>query len=248
MVGIDAATVAWERFDPDPETSSLHRPSVAVAHVAHSRPKRSPAPGHSSLLTEVCAMSEPPFIEPELVEEGRELLARERTTQWEIADLTRRVEPLGSKNKKNGSYRRLRAWADAIGWPYQFGTLRMYRETAEAWPDARRLASTCFSAHADLRHHRNRFKLLKAGMTLQQARDAAGFAQRKSKTAVPPSLIDDLHDGVRRAAGTNLLELLAAVEEGLEHLLEGTLELEECRQHLDAIRQAVDGVASTRNA
>ncbi len=117
----------------------------------------------------------------ELIEEGRALLKQEGDLKWHWADLALAVEPMGRPNVTTGSHGRLEKWAEEMGWfeaGRAFQTLRQYRETANAWPPERRLASTSYTVHNELRWHDERFDLIRGEMTLSQARQAAGRSIR----------------------------------------------------------------------
>jgi hypothetical protein len=109
-----------------------------------------------------------------LVESGRSIMTASRLAgdddkradeKFPLGDLLLAVDDLDDEH--------LKVIAKEIGYGLTGGTLKSYREVARAWPPETRVDAS-WTTHRTLAKLDNRLELIKPGMTLRQAQQAAG--------------------------------------------------------------------------
>lgn len=170
----------------------------------------------------------------ELVRRGREAVKRLTQSQWELGDLALAVAPMGRRGIANGGAERLRRYADEID--VEYSSLVEYRRVAEAWPNHTRVLSVSWSAHRELASHEDRFALLREGMTLSEARRAAGIAMagRSKPEAVeeavrenPAAVVEAIAEATPEVVEKFATAVVAHSEELEEPLWQARLKVDE---------------------
>ncbi|WP_328381793.1 DUF6192 family protein [Streptomyces sp. NBC_00400] len=101
----------------------------------------------------------------DLVAPGRHLVKSESATQFLLGDAVLAVLPMRSDGRKPPAeaYGILEGFAEALG--LQREQLENYRRVSAAWPKEKRAKGVCWTAHAILSHHPDRFKMIKVPPT-----------------------------------------------------------------------------------
>src|SRR5579884_3416577 len=109
-----------------------------------------------------------------LVESGRDIMAASRLAGDDDKKADEKF-PLGDLLIEAGDLddEELKSLAKEIGYRLTGGRLKSYREVARAWPPETRV-DAFWTTHRTLAKLENRFELIKPGMTLRQAQEAAG--------------------------------------------------------------------------
>lgn len=103
-----------------------------------------------------------------------EAAAKNAQTVWELADEVLRVCPDRSREQLEAAHEAL----TEAGYEYTLDRLRTFAYTAERWPAHQRCLETSFKAHEVLNAREDRFSLIRPGMTLTEAHDAAGHSTK----------------------------------------------------------------------
>lgn len=174
------------------------------------------------------------------VARGRQLANRGRRASWEIADLALEVCPIrrgsrGNSHSNDATQQVLERLSNDAGLDQSATVLRRWRLAADAWPIDKRVEGCAIEAHLILATHPQRFKLLKPGMSINEARRLRPHGyQRKDRVNFQDALrFLDASAGflgtAKKALGTLPLESehaelvgehVAALEAALEEFLE----------------------------
>jgi hypothetical protein len=129
-------------------------------------------------------------FKPTHIKEGRSLVRRMETNKWAMGDLLIRVFPPEQFPLNNPTFaldrtgpnllQAVTEFASAIGGDIEAVVLCRYRATALRWPKEKRLPSCSWHAHVVLNGAKDRFSILRPGMTAEEARAAGGYATEQT--------------------------------------------------------------------
>ncbi|MEU8727647.1 DUF6192 family protein [Streptomyces antimycoticus] len=97
----------------------------------------------------------------DLVHKGQRLVGSESSSQFGLGDIGLEMVPLPPKGRRPPvkAYKLLAAYADEVGLERE--RFEEYRLVSGAWPKKQRAKNVCWTVHAILSHHHDRFEMIK---------------------------------------------------------------------------------------
>lgn len=170
----------------------------------------------------------------DIVIRGRLLAKKHYSVNWEVGDLLLELVPLGTRGDQSRNVGEIiKQWIIDVDSPWSFQTLLKHRETAHHWPKDKREPEAPFTAHKLLANHKDRFEIMRPGLTIREAHRILGRKYKEPSSPTKNSSVYDKTRAMMSFASSALSQMRNAADADIEFA-------ESIQENIDTTRFILD--------